>query len=174
MKAREKRQFKRTTDMTRAMASVVSLLLSATAVAQSAARDQLIDQIEEAIGKPMPVAAGSLEVTTVLKAAKQANPAVDQGTWRSVESDTAAVLTKLGSGPGSRFDIRIRGALEGFTDTDLKNLATRLNDPLLLRFRDVLQKLPREKPNLLAGMFQIAAQINDILAAHHLNEVSLQ
>lgn len=154
---------------------VLMIFLFATAQAQTPNRNDLVNQIEEAIGKPTPVTEKSPLVTTTLTAAKNANPEVDSRTWDEVRADTAVALTKMSSGPGSPFDNRIRGALESFTDAELQSLNSKLNDPMLLKFRDALQRQPNEyKTHAMSNALQMAAEINGILAKHNLKQISFQ
>jgi len=150
--------------------------LCAFGQAKAESRDELVDQIEEALGKPMPVDQHSPLVTQTLTAAKTANPDVDSPTWDEVRADTAAVLTRLSAGPGSAFDKRIRAALESFSDSELKSLSSKLNDPLLLRFRRGIQSQPNQPLGgaAMAGMMQMMVDINGILTRHNLKTISLQ
>jgi hypothetical protein len=155
------------------MALVLSLLVAGQARADS--RDDLVNQIEEAIGKPMPVDEQSPLVTQTLTAARTANPDVDSRTWDDVRSETAAALTRMNSGPGSAFDKRIRTALESFSDSELHSLSVRLNDPLLLRFRQAIQSQPNDKAGrAMSDMLQMVIEINGILNKHQLKPVSFQ
>jgi hypothetical protein len=159
--------------MTKVTVTVLIGLLSATAQAQSVNHEFLVNQIEEAIGKPDPVAAASSLVTSMLTMAKNANPEVDPSTWDHVREDTAATLTKLSSGPGSAFDLRVRGALAQFTDHELPLLLGKLNDPQLLKFRDALRQQPNaSKSSIVSNALQMTSQINGILAKHNLHQVS--
>jgi hypothetical protein len=143
--------------------------------AKAEGRDDLVNQIEEAIGKPLPIDEHSPLVTQTLTAARTANPEVDSRTWDEVRADTAAVLTRLSSGPGSAFDKRIRAALETFSDSELKSLNSKLNDPLLLRFRQGIQRQPNDKlGGAMPGMLQMMVEINGILNQHKLKPISLQ
>ena len=155
---------------TKATFTVLLALLCATAAAQSPSRNDLINQIEDAIGRPPPIAAGSPLVTTTLTAAKNANPEVDPGTWESVREETAAALTKR---QHSYFDTPVRGALESFTDDELKNLNRALHDPLVMRFREGWKKQAKAAKNLMSNVLELTVQINDILAQHQLKQVSL-
>jgi hypothetical protein len=139
--------------------------LLAAAGAKAGSREDLVNQIEEAIGKPPPVAEQSQLVTKALTAAKTANPDVDLRTWDDVRSDTAAALTRMNPGPGSAFDKRIRAALESYSDSELQSLSMKLNDPLVLRFRRALQGQPNDdSANLMSNMLQMAVEINGIPA----------
>ena len=149
-------------------------LLAAAAV-KAGNRDDLVSQIEEAIGKPPPVAEQSPLVTKALTAAKTANPDVDSHTWDDVRSETAEALTRMSSGPGSSFDKRVRGALESYSDSELQSLSVKLNDPLLLRFRRALQSQPNDNAaNAMSNMLQMVAEINGILSKHNLKLISFQ
>jgi hypothetical protein len=143
-------------------------LLCATATAQSPVRDALINQIEDAIGRPAPIAADSPVVTRVLTAAKNANPQVDPVIWESVRVATAAACTKK---QDSYFDSPVRGALQSFTDGELKDLSRALNDPLAVRFRDAFRKQPKANMNLMSNVLELTVQINGILAQHQLKQV---
>jgi hypothetical protein len=79
-----------------ALKSTVIVLMSflfVSAQAQTPNRNDLVNQIEEGIGKPAPVTEKSPLVTTTLTAAKNANPGVDSLTWDEVSADTAVALT---------------------------------------------------------------------------------
>jgi hypothetical protein len=158
---------------TKAIVTLLVGLLYATAHAQSASRDDFVNRIEDAIGRPDPVAASSPLVTSMLTTARNANPGVDSSTWDSVRAETAAILTKRSSGPGSAFDNRVRAGLARFTDSELQRLLTKLNDPLLVKFRDVM-KLEQNgyKNAFLSDALQMTSEINDILAKHDLQQVS--
>jgi paraquat-inducible protein B len=159
----------------KAIFMVLMANLLAAAQAKAASRDDLVNQIEEAIGKPTPIAEQSPLVTNTLTAARTANPDVDARTWGDVRADTAAVLTQMSSGPGSTFDKRIRAALESFSDSELQSLNSKLNDPLLLRFRRAVQSLPHENPGgAMSNMLQIVVEINAILTKHNLKTISFQ
>ena len=155
---------------TKATFTVLLALLCATAAAQSPSRNDLINQIEDAIGRPPPIAAGSPLVTTTLTAAKNANPEVDPGTWESVREETAAALTKR---QDSYFDTPVRRALESFTDVELKNLSRALHDPLVTRFREGWKKQAKAAKNLMSNVLELTVQINGIIAQHQLKQVSL-
>jgi hypothetical protein len=149
--------------------------LLAAAQAKAAGRDDLVNQIEEAIGKPIPIAEQSPLVTKTLTAARTANPDVDARTWDDVRSDTAAELTRMNSGPGSAFDKRIRAALESFSDSELQSLNSKLNDPLVLRFRRAVQSLPHDNAGAaMSNMLQMVGEINAILTKHNLKPISFQ
>jgi hypothetical protein len=114
-------------------------------------------------------------VTKTLTAARTANADVDASTWDDVRSDTAAAQTRMNSGPGSAFDKRIRAALESFSDSELQSLNSKLNDPLLLRFRHAVQGLPQENAGAaMSNMLQMVVQINAILTKHNLKPISFQ
>jgi hypothetical protein len=114
-------------------------------------------------------------VTKTLTAARTANPDVAARTWDDVRSDTAAALTRMNSGPGSDFDKRIRAALESFSDSELQSLNSKLNDPMLLRFRRAVQSLPHENSGgAMSNMLQMVVEINAILNKHDLKPISLQ
>src|SRR5436853_5725940 len=142
---------------TKATFTVLLALLCATAAAQSPSRNDLINQIEDAIGRPAPIAADSPVVTRVLTAAKNANPQVDPVIWESVRVATAAACTKM---QDSYFDSPVRGALQSFTDGELKDLSRALNDPLAVRFRDAFRKQPKINMNLMSNVLELTVQIN--------------
>jgi hypothetical protein len=55
------------------------------------------------------------------------------------------------------------------------SLSSKLNDPLLLRFRRAIQSLPAAKAGAAVGdMLQLVAEINGILTQHGLKPVSFQ
>ena len=153
-----------------AKTTVLLALLCATAAAQSPVRNKLINQLEDAIGRPAPIAAGAPLVTSILTSAKNANQEVDPGIWESVREETAAALTKR---QDSYFDTPVRGALESFTDDELKDLNRALHDPLVTRFREGLKKQPQAAKNFMSNVLELTVEINGILAQHHLKQVSL-
>ena len=158
----------------RARVCLTTALLCAGAAAQSPDREPLIHRIEDAIGRPAPVPASSPLVTQALGLASRVNPNPDPSLWLQVRAETAAALTDLSSGAGSAFDRRVRAALESFDERELQALADKLSDPLLLKFREALKQQASRAPPITAGALELAAAVNRILAAHHLNTVALQ
>jgi hypothetical protein len=159
--------------MTKLTVAVLITLLTTVAQAQTPSRDDLVNRIEDAIGKPAPVTAMSPLVTSTLTMAKNANPDVDSHTWDEVRADTAVALTMTSAGPGSAFDIRVRSALKSFTDAEVQSLSSKLSDPLLLKFRDAIQdQANSSKYSVLSSALQMTAEINGILAKHNLKQIS--
>jgi hypothetical protein len=147
---------------------------SSVSLANSAAREALIDQIETQYVATAMFASDSPVVISILQPAITANPGVSTETWQSVKKETAAALTKMITEKDSTMDVLIRSSLEPFSDKELKALSQVLSDPSFRKFQAAMSG-PAAQQQLHAGMakagMQLAALINTVLANHHLNEV---
>ena len=149
-------------------------LSSSVSLANSAAREALIDQIETQYVATAVFASDSPAVISILQTAMTANPGVSTETWQSVKKETAAALTKMITEKGSTMDVLIRSSLESFSDKELKELSQLLSDPTFRKFQAAMSG-PAAQQQLHAVMakagMQLAALINTVLVNHHLNEV---
>jgi hypothetical protein len=149
-------------------------LSTSVSLANSAAREALIDQIESQYVATAMFASDSPAVISILQPAMTANPGVSTETWQSVKKETAAALTKMITEKGSTMDVLIRSSLESFSDKELKALSQVLSDPSFRKFQAAMSG-PAAQQQLHAGMakagMQLAALINNVLVNHHLNEV---
>jgi hypothetical protein len=152
-------------------AAVLFVALISAAAAQAPDRNALIQKIQESVGRPPPITADSTVVATVLQPARVANPGADASTWLAVQADTASAMTQMTSGHDSISDRRIRVALGSFSDAELQALSQKLDDPVVLKFRDALRSEARPDQNVMTDVLRLNAQINAILTQHHLKPV---
>lgn len=153
-------------------AIVTFAFLIAFTSASADTRDELIDQIMDAAGKPPPVVPGSDDVTKTLNAAKLANPGVDQTTWDAVRIETAAALSKINSGPESPFALRYRAALADFSDPELQDVLAALRNPLLIKLRGSLRSHSDVyKKSFMPNVLRVNSDVSQILIRHGLKPV---
>jgi hypothetical protein len=149
-------------------------LSSSIALAQSAKRELLIENIETEYVSTEMFSSDSPVLNSILAPAMTANPGIPAETWQSVKVEVAAAVTKMFTEKGSAPDVIVRSSLESLSDRELKTLSQLLGDPTFKKFRAAMSN-PSAQQQFRSGMakagMQLGPLMNTILVSHQLKQV---